>query len=135
VIWRGRRAHPQAIYYSELWNNSGQDLHLSRLPVIISPAFGMKRSTTVRERLRGSLVAELTIATGVALLTPLVLGVWLDALLGRGPVLLFAGGSIGILIGTIVVVRIAMRRLKALSEPTTDNERRQGISLGEEDRA
>ncbi|GEM_PF-3495171 len=88
-----------------------------------------------KNRLARSLLVELTIAVSLSLLMPLLLGLGLDALLGRGPVMFFIGGSAGIVIGTIVVVRIVLRRLRALTEPMTGTANPQEFSFGEEDRA
>jgi F0F1-type ATP synthase assembly protein I len=65
-------------------------------------------------------LVELAVAAGIALGAPLVLGFLLDALLDRAPLMLFVGGSVGIVAGTIVVVRISVRRMKALSEQAAD---------------
>jgi F0F1-type ATP synthase assembly protein I len=78
---------------------------------------------------------ELAIAAGIALLAPLLMGLLLDALLGRAPLMLFVGGSVGILTGTIVVVRITVRRMRVLSEPTADAVNPEEVSFGEEDQA
>ncbi len=78
---------------------------------------------------------ELAVAVGIALGAPLLLGLLLDALFGRAPLLLFVGGSVGIVAGTIVVVRISVRRMKALSELTANAVSREEVSFGEEDRA
>ena len=78
---------------------------------------------------------ELAVAAGIALGAPLMLGLLLDVLLGRAPLMLFIGGSVGIVAGTIVVVRISVRRMKALSELTADAVSPEEVSFGEEDRA
>lgn len=78
---------------------------------------------------------KLAVAVGAALLAPLLAGAGLDALLGHAPWMLFVGGCIGILTGTIVVVRTMARRIAALSEPTRPGETGVGTSWGEEDRA
>jgi F0F1-type ATP synthase assembly protein I len=78
---------------------------------------------------------ELAGAVGIALGAPLLLGLLLDALLDRTPLLLFVGGCVGIVAGTIVVVHISVRRMKALSGLAADAVGRDGVSFGEEDRA
>ncbi len=75
------------------------------------------------------------VTVGMALLIPLLVGLGLDALLGRGPVMFFVGASAGIVIGTIAVVRIVLRRLRAFAEPKMEPESLQEVSFGEEDRA
>jgi len=78
---------------------------------------------------------ELIIAVGMALGTPLAVGLLLDALFGWAPLMFFVGGSVGILAGTIVVVRSTLRRMKALSELPADVGSREAVSFGKEDRA
>jgi len=74
-----------------------------------------------RAHVAGGLWRELIIAVGIALGTPLAVGLLLDALLGWAPLMFFVGGSVGILAGTILVVRSTLRRMKALSELPADS--------------
>lgn len=88
-----------------------------------------------KARWTGRPLQELAIAVGSALLAPLIIGLLLDALLGWAPLMLFVGSSIGILAGTVVVVRITVRRMKALAEPATNASSSEAVAFGEEDRA
>jgi F0F1-type ATP synthase assembly protein I len=88
-----------------------------------------------KARWMGRPLQELAIAGGSALLAPVILGWLLDGLLGRAPLMLFVGSSIGVLAGTIVVVRITVRRIEALSQPTASAGSHEAVSFGEEDRA
>lgn len=80
------------------------------------------------------LLLELAGAVGIALGAPLLLGLLLDALLGRAPLMLFVGGCVGIVAGTIVVVRIMARRITALGHPTPSVGRPAEASSEREDR-
>lgn len=50
----------------------------------------------------------------LAMLIPLGLGLWLDKRLGTAPLLALAGVIVGILVATIVTVRIASRAIETL---------------------
>jgi F0F1-type ATP synthase assembly protein I len=67
-------------------------------------------------------------------LVPLGLGLWLDRRLGTAPLVLLICASIGIIAGTIGIVRIAGRTLEALGTPETEAGSHSPVS-GQEDRA
>lgn len=69
-----------------------------------------------------SLFWRLLVAFVVGVGVPLLLGLALGAALKQPLWGLFGGGSVGILAGTLLVVRIAMRQLRALAAAGSTNE-------------
>ena len=78
---------------------------------------------------------QLVAVVGLSLLAPLGLGLTLDYLLGSAPLALFACGVIGILAGTVGVVRIMTRQFGLLVAPAPPAESSMKAANGKEDRA
>lgn len=55
-------------------------------------------------------------AISAALLLPVGLGLGVDYVSGRAPLFLFFGAIIGIVVGTVAVVRITTRKIETLTE-------------------
>ena len=68
-------------------------------------------------------------------LVPLGLGIWLDRRFNMAPVFVLIGALIGILGGTVGVVRIASRMLDALGRMSQSKARAEEEAVGKEDRA
>jgi F0F1-type ATP synthase assembly protein I len=65
---------------------------------------------------KGLLLRLLVIVAGV-LLGPLAIGLALDRLLGSAPVGLFVAAAVGILAGTVTVVRLSSHAIEVSAEP------------------
>jgi F0F1-type ATP synthase assembly protein I len=71
----------------------------------------------VKERVGKSLLLRLLVIVAAVLLGPLAIGLALDRLLGSAPFGLFVCAAVGILAGTIVIVRISSHAIAVSAEP------------------
>ncbi|MGC8779832.1 MAG: hypothetical protein ACP5UQ_03115 [Anaerolineae bacterium] len=74
------------------------------------------------QRATHNLFWRLIVAFGAGVGVPLLLALALGAMLKQPLLALFLGGSIGILAGTLLVVRITIRQLQALATAGSTNE-------------
>ncbi len=63
------------------------------------------------------ILLQLGWTAALAVLIPLVLGLWLDRRLSASPLFILVGASLGIVLATIGVVRVTLRSIKGLAEP------------------
>ena len=66
-------------------------------------------------------------------LVPLGLGIWLDRRFGMAPLFMFVGALIGILAGTIGVVRMASHTMDALGRIPESKASAEEETVGKED--
>lgn len=89
----------------------------------------------MNQRLGSTPLRQLIAVVVLSLLAPLGLGLALDGLLGSAPLALFVCSVIGILAGTVGVVRIMTRQFGFLAVPAPPAENSVKAANGKEDRA